>query len=348
LPCGFSVRAWPNSIPEQDFTRRFLIDTNPSADIYAVIHPVKDMKNALYAIASGLAGASMPECLAMRCSAAMCDWWRSGEWCVPVNLRGLVAGFMSTQTFHVYRKYVFRCRTWRCKCKTYADYNTLAKTTSLWYTSNMKTALYARVSTSDQKCDMQLTELRRYAAAQGLTIDPENEYIDTGCSGATTNRPQFKRCLADALKRRFDVLLVWRLDRWGRSVAQLASDIPALDAAGVRFICPGQGIDTAHSNPMSRAMLQLMAVFAELERAMILERVASGISQYRDDFAAGKIGKTKHSRSGKDLAPHRPRKVFNRQRIIELRRAGMSLNQIVAETAIPKTTICRVIAESAA
>ncbi len=206
----------------------------------------------------------------------------------------------------------------------------------------MTAAIYARVSTTDQDCDMQLSELRRYAEAQGFTI--HKEYVDTGFSGKSANRPALKACMADALKRRFDILLVWKLDRWGRTVAQLSTDILSLDAAGIRFICPSQGIDTDASNPVARLFLHLLAAFAEFERAIIVDRVNAGVRQYRADYKAGRIGKTKHSKSGLDLPMGRPAKVFNRQTVIDMRAAGKSWNEIVAETGLPKTTIRRVLA----
>ncbi len=191
---------------------------------------------------------------------------------------------------------------------------------------------------------MQLSELRRYAEAQGFHITKEREYIDTGFSGSTANRPAIKRCMADALKRRFDILLVWKLDRWGRTVAQLSADIMTLDSAGVRFICPSQGIDTDQSNSMSRLLINILSAFAQFERDVINERVLAGVRQYQSDYAEGKIGTAKHSKSGKDLPTGRPRKVFNRQRILDLKAAGLSLNQIVAETGIAKTTVRRTLA----
>lgn len=205
----------------------------------------------------------------------------------------------------------------------------------------MTSAIYARVSTTDQDCEMQLSELRRYAAAQGFTI--AEEYIDTGFSGKSANRPALKRCMADAAKRRFDAVLVWKLDRWGRTVAQLSQDILTFDSAGIRFICPSQGIDTDQSNSMSRLLINILSAFAQFERDVINERVTAGVRQYQTDYAAGKIGKTKHSKSGKDLPMGRPGKIFNRGEVETLRAAGKSWNEIVAETGQSKTTIRRAL-----
>lgn len=207
----------------------------------------------------------------------------------------------------------------------------------------MKAAIYARVSTTDQQCSMQLTELRSYAAARGWEVAQENEYVDEGFSGKNGNRPALKRIMSAATssKRKFDVILVWKLDRWGRTVAQLSQDILTLDSAGIRFICPNQSIDTDQSNSMSRLLINILSSFAQFERDVINERVNSGMRQYQADFAAGKVGKTRHSKSGKDLAPGRPGKIFNRGEVEELRAAGKSWNEICEATGQSKTTIRR-------
>ena len=141
-------------------------------------------------------------------------------------------------------------------------------------TNAMRVAIYARVSTTDQSCAMQLTELREYLSRRGW--QPGGEYIDTGWSGAKTSRPELDRLMKDARVRRFDAVLVWMLDRWGRSVAHSIRSIQELVSLGIRFVAVTQNIDTDESNPMSRFLLHLFAEFAELEREMIRERVVSG------------------------------------------------------------------------
>jgi DNA invertase Pin-like site-specific DNA recombinase len=202
----------------------------------------------------------------------------------------------------------------------------------------MNCAIYARVSTLDQTCEMQLTELRQYAAGRQWIVSAE--FVDLGISGKTRERPQLKACIAAAMRRQFDAILVYKLDRWGRTVNQLSTDILALDSAGVRFICPNQGIDTDKSNSMSRLLMNILSSFAEFERDVIEERVRSGVSQYRNDYAAGKIGVTRHSRSGKDLPQGRPKRVFDRQAIADMRDADRSWSEIAAITGLPKST-CR-------
>jgi putative DNA-invertase from lambdoid prophage Rac len=123
----------------------------------------------------------------------------------------------------------------------------------------MRTAIYARVSTVDQSCEMQLQELREYAARRGFAII--GEYVDTGWSGAKASRPELNRLMQDAQMRRFDAVLVWKLDRWGRSVAHSIRSIQELVALGIRFLAVTQNIDTDESNPTSRFLLHIFAAF---------------------------------------------------------------------------------------
>src|SRR4051812_38414258 len=109
---------------------------------------------------------------------------------------------------------------------------------------------------------MQLHELREHAARRGWQVYAE--YVDTGVSGATANCPEIDRLLADACQRRFDAVLVWKLDRWGRSVAHCVRTIQELVALGIRFLSATEAIDTGIDNPMSRFLLHLFAAFAEL------------------------------------------------------------------------------------
>src|SRR5437763_7848699 len=94
--------------------------------------------------------------------------------------------------------------------------------------------------------------------------------------------------MLDAAARRIDVVLVWKLDRWGRSLADSVVTLDRLAAAGVRFICTTQGLDTDDANPVGRAMLGMLQVFAQFERYLINERVNSGIKRYQSEFKAGR------------------------------------------------------------
>jgi DNA invertase Pin-like site-specific DNA recombinase len=185
----------------------------------------------------------------------------------------------------------------------------------------MKIALYARISTSDQNCEMQLRELRDYAAARKWTVYAE--YVDTGWSGAKASRPELNRLMTDARKRRFDAVCVWKLDRWGRSVADSIKSIQELTSVGVTFIATSQNISTDDANPMARFLLHVMAAFAELERAIITERIVAGVKTARAN--------------GKQLG--RPRRVFRLDEAVRLRAEGMSWRGIAARLKMPVTTV---------
>ena len=185
----------------------------------------------------------------------------------------------------------------------------------------MRVALYARVSTTDQNCEMQLAELRKYVAARSWSTI--GEYVDTGFSGAKANRPALLRLMADSRKRNVDAVLVWKLDRWGRSVVESIRNIQELVSLGVRFIAVTQGLDTDESNPMARFMLHIMAAFAELERELIRERVTAGV----------RAARAKGTQLG------RPRRVFRRDEALRMRQSGMSWRKIAAELKVPVTTV---------
>ena len=116
-------------------------------------------------------------------------------------------------------------------------------------------ALYARVSTTDQHCENQLTELRAFCAARGWTIT--REYVDHGVSGATEQRPALDALLADARRRRFDVLACWRLDRLGRNLRHLVLLLEDLHALGVSFASLNEGIDA--TTPAGRLQMHMLA-----------------------------------------------------------------------------------------
>lgn len=185
----------------------------------------------------------------------------------------------------------------------------------------MNAAIYARVSTTDQSCALQLRELHEYAGRRGWTIT--GEYVDTGWSGAKASRPELDRLMQDASRRNFDVVLVYKLDRFGRSVLHLNQQLAALTSHGVRFVATSQALDTDQSNPTSRLLLQILASVAEFEREMIRERTLSGIQ------AAKAKGKTFG----------RPKRVFRRDEVVRLRdEGGMSWRAIARHVGVPVTT----------
>src|SRR5207248_1073094 len=122
----------------------------------------------------------------------------------------------------------------------------------------MRAAIYARVSTSDQTVDNQLLELRRYIEARGWTAV---EYVDRGVSGAKDRRPALDELLKDARRRRFDVLVCWRLDRLGRNLRHLITLLDELQALGVAFVSLAEGIDA--TTPAGRLQLHVLGAIAE-------------------------------------------------------------------------------------
>ncbi len=190
---------------------------------------------------------------------------------------------------------------------------------------------------------MQLAELREYVSRRGWQLADENQYVDTGWSGAKASRPEFNRLLDDAAQRKFDVILCWKLDRFGRSLLHCKSALQELQAHGVRFIATSQNIDTDESNPTSRFLLHVLMAAAEFERELIKERSMAGQKRYRMMYEAGKIGKEVHSKSGKDLPVGRPRRIFSRQRVFELRAQRLSYRQIARLLKLGKGTVRRVL-----
>ena len=182
-----------------------------------------------------------------------------------------------------------------------------------------RAAIYILVSTSEQNPELQLREIQDYATRQGWEI--VETYQDT-ISGAKASRPGLNRLMADAMARKFDCLLVWKLDRFGRSLVDCLNNIRTLEEHGIRFIAVTQGLDTDIQNPASRFLLHVLGAAAEFERSLIRERTQAGRLRYKQDFDAGKVGKTVYSRSGKNLPVGRPKRIFNRERVIELRQKG--------------------------
>ena len=205
----------------------------------------------------------------------------------------------------------------------------------------MRAGIYARVSTTDQKCEMQLAELREYVLRRPW--EPAAEYVDTGWCGGNANRPEFNRLMKDASQRKCDVILCWKLDRFGRSLLHCKTAIEQLRAHGVRFIATSQNIDTDESNPTSRFLLHVLMAAAEFERELIHERSVLGQKRYRSQYEAGKVGKGVHSKSGKDLPVGRPKRIFARQRVFELRAEGHSYRQIASRLGIGEGTVRRVL-----
>ena len=203
-------------------------------------------------------------------------------------------------------------------------------------------AIYVRVSTADQNSELQLRELQEYAARQGWSI--AETYHDV-ISGAKSSRPGLNRLMADAQAGKLDCLLVWKLDRFGRSLVDCLNNIKTLEENGVRFIAVTQGLDTDQRNPASRFLLHVLGAAAEFERSLIRERTLAGRSRYQQDYESGRVGKTVHSRSGRNLPPHRPKKVFDREEVFRLRKQGLSYRQIAKKLGLGLGTVVRTLRE---
>jgi DNA invertase Pin-like site-specific DNA recombinase len=143
----------------------------------------------------------------------------------------------------------------------------------------IRVAIYARVSTLNhgQDVTMQTRELRQFAEARGWKIT--GEYIDAGVSGAKDSRPELNRLMADAHKRRFDVVCVWRFDRFARSVSHLLRALETFRALGIDFVSYSEQMDT--STPAGKMVFTVLGAVAELERSLIVERVKAGLRNAR-------------------------------------------------------------------
>jgi putative DNA-invertase from lambdoid prophage Rac len=188
----------------------------------------------------------------------------------------------------------------------------------------MRAALYARVSTSDQNCGIQVGELLAFCKAREWPVVMAKE---DWASGEKADRAGLVAIMEAARRREIDVVLVWKLDRFGRSSTDLVNNIRELEALGVRFIAITQGIDTDKSNPVSRFLLTILSAVAELEREMICERVRAG--QARAKARGVKFGP--------------PQKTYNRLQAIEMRAAGVSIRDIARTLEVGRGTIHRLL-----
>src|SRR6266851_1215367 len=191
--------------------------------------------------------------------------------------------------------------------------------------SVQRVAIYARVSTTNghQDPEMQLRELREYAEHRGLTI--AGEYVDR-MTGSKDSRPALNRLMADAAQRKFDAVLVWKLDRFGRSLRHLVNALAELEALGLSFISLRDNLDL--STPSGRLMFQIIGAMAEFERSLIQERVKAGLRNAR--------------LKGKTLG--RPRRIVSGDEMTRLREQGASFREIaMAVGASPGTVRTRLL-----
>ena len=186
-----------------------------------------------------------------------------------------------------------------------------------------RAGLYARVSTQDQQTiPMQTRALREYATRRGWTIALQVKEIGSGAS----QREQREQLLEAARRREIDVVLVWRLDRWGRSVADLLATLQELEHLGVGFVSLTEALDL--TTPTGRAMAGLLAVFAEFEREILRERVRAGLAHARQN------GK----RLGRPMTA-----ALHADQVRKLYRAGTSKAAIARRLKIGRTSVRRML-----
>ena len=188
----------------------------------------------------------------------------------------------------------------------------------------LRVALYARVSTHDQQTlPLQIRTMREYAAKRNWTIVAQTKEIGSGAS----QREQRETLIAAARRREVDVVLVWRLDRWGRSVADLVSTLQELQHLGVGFVSLTEALDL--TTPAGRAMAGLLAVFAEFEREILRERVRAGLD---------------HARQQGQRLGRPPSVVHKTVEARKLHRQGISKSEIARQLQISRTSVRRLLA----
>jgi DNA invertase Pin-like site-specific DNA recombinase len=189
----------------------------------------------------------------------------------------------------------------------------------------MKTrvAIYARVSTTNHSQDvtLQTRELGQFVEARGWNV--VDEYVDEGISGTKDRRPALDRLMSDAHKRKFDVVVCWRFDRFARSVSHLLRALETFNALGISFVSLSENVDT--TTPTGKMIFTVLGAVAELERSLIVERVRAGLRNARA--------------KGKTLG--RPRKIVDAAKIAALRAQGLSLRAIATDLGIGLATLHR-------
>jgi DNA invertase Pin-like site-specific DNA recombinase len=190
-------------------------------------------------------------------------------------------------------------------------------------TKMLRAGLYARVSTNDQRTlAMQNRAMREYAVRRGWTIALQVREVNSGAA----RREARERMLEAARRREIDLVLVWRLDRWGRSVTDLLATLQELEHLGVGFVSLTEALDL--TTPAGRAMAGLLAIFAEFEREILRERTRAGLAHARQ--------------SGKKLG--RPATAAQHTaEIRKLHRAGISKSEIARRLKIGRTSVRRIL-----
>lgn len=189
----------------------------------------------------------------------------------------------------------------------------------------MKVAIYVRVSTSDQNTGMQLNDLHEYTKARGWEVF--KVYEDAGISGAKSSRPALNQMMDDARRRKFKTVLVWKFDRFARSLKHLVTALEEFNELGVGFVSYKENLDTKSS--MGRAMFGMIGVMAQLERDLIQERVASGM----------KAAKAKGVKLGRKVTVND----VTKSRIRDMRNEGASIHTIAKQLDIGVGSVQRVL-----
>ena len=190
----------------------------------------------------------------------------------------------------------------------------------------MRAAIYARVSTINhgQDVTLQTRELQQFAEARGWHV--AGTYIDDGVSGAKDSRPDLNRLMADAHKRCFDVVAVWRFDRFARSVSHLLRALETFSALGIAFVSLSEQMDT--TTPTGKMVFTVLGAVAELERSLIAERVRAGLRNAR----------AKGTRLG------RPRIIVDVSRVLGLRAEGQTVREIAEALGISRSLVHKTLA----
>lgn len=184
-----------------------------------------------------------------------------------------------------------------------------------------RAAIYARVSTLRQDEGMQMSDLRELAKRHKWEI--VTEYIDRGVSGSKESRAELNKLMADAKRRKFDVVMVWKFDRFARSLKHLITALAEFDHLGIDFVSHQEAVDT--STPAGKALFSMIAVMAEFERELIRERVMAGLENAK--------------RKGIQLGRRETR--FDVNEAILMRKEGKSWREISKKLGVSKTVVYR-------
>jgi len=182
-----------------------------------------------------------------------------------------------------------------------------------------KVAIYGRVSTKDQDPESQLLDLRKYVKLRNWAI--YQEYVDWGVSGAKESRPALDKLMKDARKRKFDILLVWKFDRFARSTKHLVTALEELEGLGIDFCSYEDSIDTSTNH--GKLVFTIMGAIAEFERSLIRERVLAGLRRAKENGV--RLG--------------RPSLEVDIEKMKELALNGNSIREIAKQMGISKSLV---------